>query len=459
LPNVVGPKRPGRPAPPAVALAPPTFVAVAPIELKPATLADTRAEVKLPGTVTAACVGGGGRYLVLHLGRDRQVAVVDVAECKVVKYIPIPEDDCKVAAGMDKLFIYAPTAGAVQRYDLRTFERTLTAPAPVQGKVAHLLMGSGSNGPLVFGCAGQFGAGGSVAVDPQTLRPVALELDPGRALSGLGEGTTARVSGDGRVFTSYTPGLSPQGHVIRVLTNAGLKTFSPQAGALMYGHLTPGPDGRHVFGTHGVFTAEGKPVGQLGTGYQGYSLPPADDGDYYLKLDVPGMPHGDARKPSTASIYRIGDDRPVARLAGAVLPSGIRYWGRERFEIDQRVYLFTFAKVLAVIPDEMDRVVFYRADVEKLLDAAGIDYLFVTSKPPVAVPGKPFRYPVGIKSNKGGVKLKLEAGPGGMKVNGTTVTWDVPKNYDGKDANVILTVSDASGQEVFHTFSLSTAGR
>jgi hypothetical protein len=46
-----------------------------------------------------------------------------------------------------------------------------------------------------------------------------------------------------------------------------------------------------------------------------------------------------------------------------------------------------------------------------------------------------------------------------MKVDGTTVTWDIPADFTEREVKVVLTVSDASGQEVFHTFGLSPAGR
>jgi hypothetical protein len=65
------------------------------------------------------------------------------------------------------------------------------------------------------------------------------------------------------------------------------------------------------------------------------------------------------------------------------------------------------AKLIAVVPPSRDRIVLHRFDVEAALDRAEIDYLFVTSRPPVDAPGKSFSYPVVVKSKKGGVKMKL----------------------------------------------------
>ena len=41
--------------------------------------------------------------------------------------------------------------------------------------------------------------------------------------------------------------------------------------------------------------------------------------------------------------------------------------------------------------------------------------------------------------------------------NEGVLTWDVPRNYEGKEATVIVQVSDNSHQETFHSFKLSIA--
>ena len=82
----------------------------------------------------------------------------------------------------------------------------------------------------------------------------------------------------------------------------------------------------------------------------------------------------------------------------------------------------------------------------------------MASRPPAAVPGKAFDYPIAVKSKKGGVKYKLDAGPDGMAISPTgRVTWDVPADF-AVEVSVIVTVSDATGQEVFHTFKLTPGG-
>src|SRR5262249_10300016 len=129
--------------------------------------------------------------------------------------------------------------------------------------------------------------------------------------------------------------------------------------------------------------------------------------------------------------------------------------------LDRHVFLIPDAQLLVVIPPAKDRLVLYRFHLEQELDKAGVDYLYVQSRPATtAVKGQTYACQVSVKSKKGGVKFKLDSGPEGMKVSPEgKLTWDVPRNFSATEADVILTVSDASGQEVFHTFKLAVRDR
>src|SRR5205085_2516206 len=91
--------------PPAPEKVPPKFAAVTPLPITPAPLAADRSEITLPGSVAEACAGGGGRYFLLHLPSVRQLAVFDVSLGKVAKFLPLPADDVRFAAGMNKLLV------------------------------------------------------------------------------------------------------------------------------------------------------------------------------------------------------------------------------------------------------------------------------------------------------------------------------------------------------------------
>jgi hypothetical protein len=52
-------------------------------------------EVKLPGTVANLCVGGNGRYILLHFADLRKIGVFDINELKIAGYIPANDDDVR----------------------------------------------------------------------------------------------------------------------------------------------------------------------------------------------------------------------------------------------------------------------------------------------------------------------------------------------------------------------------
>ena len=63
-----------------------------------------------------------------------------------------------------------------------------------------------------------------------------------------------------------------------------------------------------------------------------------------------------------------------------------------------------------------------------------------------------------MKSKKGGLRFQLDSGPPGMTVSPEgRVTWNVPRGYEAAEVSVILTVRDAGGQEVLHSFRLQVA--
>lgn len=62
----------------------------------------------------------------------------------------------------------------------------------------------------------------------------------------------------------------------------------------------------------------------------------------------------------------------------------------------------------------------------------------------------------GTRSRAGGVRFRIEAGPPGLAVDvGGVVRWAVSVDAAGPAGGVKLTVSAASGREMFHAFKLA----
>jgi hypothetical protein len=417
-------------------------------EIKPAPLTEDREERALPGPVGDACVGGGGRFIVLIIPSERKIALFDVNEAKVVKTLLVEDDNPSAAASLDKLIVAG--GGKLDRYSLETFEKEGSIKLPTGQTGAHLLMGSATRGPLLGLVEGAPGV-----LSPNTLKPIpSLTIDVGKREK-WAEGAT-RISADGRVITTYNPHSSPQGHIAYVRSGTTYKKLSPDNSDVS-GHFAPGPEGRFFYTAVGVLNAAGKPVGKKGAYGDGskYSLPAAEGEGFFLRIDVPGFPHGNRKKTGKVYLHATGDDRPLGELTGVEAPVGLNHWGREKFGVDKRFFLVPSAQLLVTLPDSLDKLILHRINLDKLLESAEYDYLVVASRAPrEAVVGTVYTYEPSVKSKKGGVKLKLETAPKGMKIEDGKLTWTVPGALAGREVDVSIAVSDSAGREIFHTFKL-----
>ena len=218
-------------------------------------------------------------------------------------------------------------------------------------------------------------------------------------------------------------------------------------------HILPGPTGRWFYTTKGPITRELKVATPADEKY-GYCLP-ATSGDYFLSLTSTD----DKGKGGSITIYHRGASGPIGRLDK--VDHGVKFdgWDRDPYGPWRRVFFIPEAKVIAVLPNGNDRVVLHKFDIDDALNKSGIDYLFVTSQPPLsAKAGTTYTYPLVVKSNQGGLTFaRLDSGPKGMTVSPTgVVTWAVPADVTG-DQEVILLVKDKSGQEAFHNFTVRVA--
>lgn len=411
--------------------------------IRPPNLEADRVERKLPAPIADAVVGGGGRYLILHLPKVRKLAVFDVSAAKVVHFFDVPEDDIRFAAGLDKLFVLLPQSNQLQRWSLSTFEREAVAPVPLEGKVEALCMGSAAHGPLLAYAIEPKHRTTLSTINPRTLK--ATPLRDGNLVHHLHPqgGTRMRASADGKVFGLWSSMQGPSGLRVIVLEGQRVQTYYQHSD---FGHLLPSPDGQMIHTARGLFTYETKPLDKTAPG-GAFSLP-AHHGDAYLVVDL-------GQKNSLAVQLR-NDPRPLVRLTHVELPDGLNQWGREPFSVEKRLHFVPQARLLISIPAGNDRLLLYRFDLEEALEKSDIDYLLVTSRPPAtATKGGTYRYELAAKARRGPVTYRLESGPKGMTVSETgLVTWPVAADFAEREASVLIGVRDATGQERFHTFTL-----
>jgi hypothetical protein len=395
-------------------------------------------EVRLIAPVRDVVVGGGGRYLILHMPRIRKLAVFDVNLARVVHYFPTAEELVKFAAGRDKLVVAYPAGRAIQRWSLSTFEREKIVLQPVSDEMTSVTMGSASDGPVLVGSWIKHNRGALTLLDLESLAPV-----PILPVQGGSPEVQIRASGNGKVFGLWQSRST--GYVNTLVTTAReLASFSDRA----TGHVVPGPDGGLVFTADGLHTSELKTPNM--SSLEGQICLPAAHGPFCLSLGI-----GNSNR---LSVYLVGEAQPIHKFAdldSSIL--GPMMWKEPVLLFDRRFHLIPDAKLLVLIPASNDRLVLKRFDPEEALQKSGLNYLVVTSQPvPTLRKGSLFLYQISVKSKQGGVTYRLDSGPPGMELSPSgLVRWPVPRDYADKLASAIVVVRDASNQERFHTFSLT----
>jgi hypothetical protein len=448
---------PNKPGPQHAKGAPLVRPATTSMPIKAPALKDEPVTLNLPSRIDDVCVGGGGRFLIFFLAKERRLAIFDTNEAKIVKYLPVAEDRVLIAAGMDKLLVVLPDRRLVQRWSLVTFEKELTTSLPPMGEITLAVMGSATNGPLVLAGADDFGRNQApfTFIDVPSMKEVWVERVTGD-FHGLNVGgPNLRISANGRVMGSWRSGVSPSG--LQSLTLSG-NTIRAAYEHNSVGSVLPSPDGRILYTYDGRYTSELKRIGDRANAF--FALPSVQ-GSYCVAPALPDDGIGDQRRKKETTIHIAGDARPIATLGGLDLfRQGDRPWERDPnsspLPVDQRVFLIPAAKMLAVIPWSGDKLVLYRFDLDEALEKSGVDFLVAASEPVIsAVKGREYVYPIVVKSKQGKVKFKLESGPRGMSVSGDgKLTWNVPADFAEAKVDVLLTIGDASGQEIFHSFEI-----
>ena len=224
------------------------------------------------------------------------------------------------------------------------------------------------------------------------------------------------------------------------------------------GLMTPSYDGSYFLSHNQIFNRKMKAMGPT-TRTQGQFLVPAVAGNYYLRYSGVDAYRDNQKNASvSAKLFMFGESRPLFTIPEMEPPrpkSSGNY--RSMLTPDKRVMFVPQANVVVTLGTTDDYLVMRRLDIDEALEESGIDYLIVMSAPPgKAEPGENYQYQLVVKSKKGGVKYKLEAGPEGMAISDKgLISWQVPKDLNLVENKVIVTVSDSVEQEVFHTFTVN----
>jgi len=451
---------------------------------------------RLEGTIGDVAVGGGGRFLLLALKEARKVAVFDVNAADVVKTIPLPSTNALIAAGANKLLIAFPEEQVLERWDLGTLEREGGSHvSPIDGWIRALALGSDSDGPALAlwyprarGYTTYLKASNTNIREPEARfsfidldRLTVLKagsIDLGK-LGGLKESDSLSASrgsfmlqpdrGQRRGYRVYLH-ASAGGALFEIVVLPMELMFLKAQGKELRRISPNGPSFANLaLSAAGGFTGR---VDQSAPGGLRTIFVRSADPAYYLSIS--GLPQnvggtlgglgnieGLTTPPGavTASVHAAGDGSRLLTVYGLdemALQLKMSAWFHDDLTIDKRFHFVPAAHLLITIPPSNDRLVLRHLDVDEVLDRAGGEQLIILSPPTLtASAGNKIAHRIIARSKKGRVTYVLADGPDGLKVAPDgMLTWAVPEQLKGEEVMVVVTVSEASGNERFHTIKI-----
>jgi hypothetical protein len=217
----------------------------------------------------------------------------------------------------------------------------------------------------------------------------------------------------------------------------------------------PSPDGRIIYGDGQVFNVTGVPTSKRSRDSSNGWIVPSVENAFYVSLQQLGNRNNILELGLGIGVQ--GEDQSVINIKeSSGLDGLVSYPSGQTVRFDQHIFFVPDANVLAVLPLSKDKLFLYRIDIEKQLDEAGIDYLIVVSQPPSeVVPGKEMKYQIEARAKKGKVEYVLESAPDGMTLSADgLVEWLVPASLEDDEVNVIITLRDSTGQQIFHNLTM-----
>jgi hypothetical protein len=334
-----------------------------PTNIRPPALATPKVVYKLAAPVTNVVVGGGGRYLVLHLAKANKLAVFDVSAAEVVGHIPFGEPDAMFAAGQDHVFVVLPHSGKIERWRFQGLERDAEATLPIKGTIKSVTMGAASRGPLLVHSVEDtelLPRATFALVDGDTLKALRTNIKPDFMLGALHGSVHIRAAANGKVFGMWASNRSPSGLGLLAVTDSDEKMSFDM---MSTGHVVPSPDGKVLFTMKGQRAPEfGQPDVMMMSKADDPMLP-ACHGNYYIHLPAGSnvwtvIIRAPGRAAPVATLSNV--DLPEFKSRPIALPMQDRNTASTDFTPDKRVHLVPSARLLVVIPTSNDRLVLHQ---------------------------------------------------------------------------------------------------
>ena len=188
-------------------------------------------------------------------------------------------------------------------------------------------------------------------------------------------------------------------------------------------------------------------------------LIPSTSPSYYLGITGVNPVSGQA-SGSVAATVRLASNgteivtvQELTEMAGA---SRAERGDADGMTIDKRFHFIPAANLLITIPPTNDRLVLRRLDLDRAIASSEKPLLLVTSPSELSArPRQDLVHLVQARSSRGAGRFELATGPPGLTVSPDgTLNWRVPLAPENKAYEAVLTISDPSGRQIFHTIRI-----
>ncbi len=366
-------------------------------------------EFNLPAAFDEVCVGGGGRYLILHLSSLKKLAVFDLSKGDIAGYVPAEDERIVYTAGVDTLVLVKTSSRTVEKYDLATQKRLATRKHSGDQPIGLVAMGSTSRGPVLVVLERQeipTGIRPAMAelLDLETLDKLDVKMPQGHQF-GFQAPNVVYASANGRVFGCHRRG-APQFFTLEFHGNE-LKLHASHTGSMF---VQPDDTGERVYTTKGVYTSELRLLQQPRANR--LRVLPATSGPFCMRVRQPVSGKG-----SLVEICLTVESEPLIQMGDVEVPESVNHPGVPYVGIAKRIFFVPEAQLLVTLPNSNDTVVLRRLVLEEELKASGKHYLATVSQPTMARLGQSFEYKIEVLSSAGGVTFHLDDGPEGMTLS------------------------------------------
>ena len=405
--------------------------------------------IELPAKYAAFTFGGGGRYLIFRFDALNTIGIMDLQTAKIVREIRGISEGDLIAANATHVFVVMPAKMLIQRWSLKNLERDRIVRIQGGQTPRAAVTGAAGVGPLLL-----IGRKGKL-FDPDTLKPKTIKGDG--VIGGIGEyGFAVCASANGLVFGGIPTGYGAVPHSLMKIhgDQTVVHKLGGTSNAIRWSQ--PTADGHVVFTPNsGIYDALGRKVTAKWLGNR--LIVPTMDPRYFITVR-----YADKNSKAVLEVCTTGDRRIIYSESGfkELVPRRINSWhdivGSTKMGREPRVQWLVKPKILVTLPNSNDRVTLRPWDVMSRLKKTGEEYHWLDSLPPYSITeGDRLKYQVRVVSKLGKLKFRLEEGPKGMSISAKgQVQWDVPESFEGDTAPVIVTVTDAGGNELIHSFDV-----